>query len=273
MNAACFPLMTVFVIDRKSLVGTHLFGRDGKGLLLFYDRCGADPKWPLVDSCDEKHFVKRFREAVGRPQGVKIRVHTFDKKLLSRLLEDVGYEKGHIDTMFGIGEEDKQNVSAAVQLLLALGCFRFKTPVDFSAERRSTPHFASVLAELKILSIYAAAMFSVVTMQSSDPKDPGGTFIPLEQLDRSISKMAHISFVLYRANLSDWVPPQHYYNTQITLRAKYISQAVSKAEGIANYWSYQVCAAAPHRTTLHSPRRTTLTQALTLTPLRWHVGC
>ena len=36
--------------------------------------------------------------------------------------------------------------------------------------------------------------------------------------------------VLFRRNGSEFVPPQHYYNCQITFRAKYVSQAVSQVE-------------------------------------------
>ena len=57
-------------------------------------------------------------------------------------------------------------------------------------------------------------------------------------------------FVLFRSNGTAFVPAQHYYNVQISVRAKYVSQGVSKAKGIKLYWWYLVC------TTLHTPHST-----------------
>ena len=236
MNAAVSPLVTEFVIDRSSAVGMELFGKDGKGMLLFYDRCGGSPSEPFVDTVDDKHVIKRFREALGRSKGIKICEHSFDQNLLTRLLVEVGYEQIAVKNMFGDGEEDAQNVPAAVKLLLAISCFRSKTVGDFSADRRQTPIFSAQLAELKILSEYTGALYEVVTMQSADAP---GTFLSLAHLNRSNSKLAHMAFVLFRQNLGSFVPPQRYYNTSIMLRTKYVSQASSKAEGIDNYFYYQ----------------------------------
>eukprot|EP00966_Prymnesium_polylepis_P289663 6690907-Prymnesium_polylepis.1 len=61
--------------------------------------------------------------------------------------------------MFGQGDDDKQNVAAAVKLLLAIGSFRSKSVKDFSADRQAVPTFVGMLNELRILSHYAAALF------------------------------------------------------------------------------------------------------------------
>eukprot|EP00966_Prymnesium_polylepis_P233866 5409503-Prymnesium_polylepis.1 len=140
--------------------------------------------------------------------------------------------------MFGDGEEDAQNVAAAVELLVSIGSFRSKSAADFPESSKS-PTFEPMLRELKILAEYCATEFEAVTMQSADKP---GTFLSLSDLNRSFSKLAHLALVLFRANGSKFAPPQHYYNTQITMRAKYVSQAVSKAEGIEQYFSYQVAA-------------------------------
>eukprot|EP00966_Prymnesium_polylepis_P036876 855506-Prymnesium_polylepis.1 len=76
-------------------------------------------------------------------------------------------------------------------------------------------------------------------MQTSDPGAAAGTFLSLDAYDRSVAKLAHLAFVLYRKNGTAFIPGQHYYNTQILLRTKYVSQAVSKAEGNAYYFPYQ----------------------------------
>ena len=220
MNASVFRLCTEFEIDRSSTVGKALFGPDGKASLLFFDRCGRSPDKPLTDTCDDKHWGKRFRQALGRPEGIKINQVTFTKKMLSRLLVDIGYAETRVRTMFGDGEADKQNVEALTKLLLAVGNFRGKTANDFSAARAATPQFAHQLHELNILAWYAGTAFEVITMQSSDPKDKEGTFLNLNTYNKAVSRLAHLAFVLFRQNASQFVPPQHYYNTQICLRTK-----------------------------------------------------
>jgi|LauGreSBDMM110SN_4_FD.fasta_scaffold05830_1 hypothetical protein len=220
MNASVFNLCTEFQIDRSSAVGQALFGPDGKALLLFFDRCGRSPGTPLTDTCDDKHWGKRFRQALGRAEGIKIKDVTFTKKMLCRLLVDVGYDEVRVMTMFGDGEADKQNVDALTKLLLAIGNFRGKTAADFSAARVATPQFPRQLAELNILAWYAGTAFEVITMQSSDPKDKEGTFLNLSTYNKAVSRLAHLAFVLFRQNAGLFVPPQHYYNTQICLRTK-----------------------------------------------------
>lgn len=139
MNQALHGLLTRYVIDRGSEIGEILFGPDGKGLGLFFDGCGLDPKSPLVDGCDAKHVLKRFRMALKRVGGVQIKVCSFGKKLLTRLLIEIGIPSKKVKTMWGEGEEDAQNVPAATCLMLALSTFQATTPLDFSAERRASP--------------------------------------------------------------------------------------------------------------------------------------
>eukprot|EP00966_Prymnesium_polylepis_P134145 3100796-Prymnesium_polylepis.1 len=124
-----------------------------------------------------------------------------------------------------------------MKLLLALASFRSKSADDFPDQRRNTPTFGAMFAELTILSKYSATMFEVVTMQSS--KEANGTFLSLQQYDRAVSKLSHMLFAIFRASGSAFVPHQHYYNVQITCRGKYVSQAVSKAQGIDSYFPYQ----------------------------------
>jgi hypothetical protein len=73
-------------------------------------------------------------------------------------------------------------------------------------------------------------------MQSVDtPK----SFLSLSHLSRRASELAHLYLVCFRASGSAFVPCQHYYNVQITVRGKYVSQAVSLSEGFEEYWWYQ----------------------------------
>jgi hypothetical protein len=236
MNQAVFPYVTEFEIDRASPVGVALFGEDGKGCTLFFVKCGHSPQWPIVDLCDDKHFVKRFRMAMKREGGIRIQSTCFDIWLVSRLLVETGKEPSQVKTWFGEGEEDAQNVPACMSLLLAVAEFRNATHNSFSAERRSAPLFASLLHEVHVLGHLAACEFTFVTMRSPDATE---TFLSLSELDRNASKLAHLELVLFRASAGSFVPPQHYYNTQITVRGKYVSQAVSKAIHAEHYWWYQ----------------------------------
>ena len=121
-------------------------------------------------------------------------------------------------------------------MLLALASFRSSKVTDFSADRQATPSFAAELEELRILGEICACIFEVVTMQ---PVAAPGTFLNLNHLNRAAAKLAHLYFVCVRANGSAFVPCQHFYNVQITLRGKYVSQAVSIAEELEEYWWYQ----------------------------------
>ena len=239
MNAAIFSLVIEFQIDRLSPVGAALFGADGKGLNLFFDRCGGSPSMPLVDICDDKHWLKRLRSALSRVEGMKIFTIMFTKNLIVALLVELGWEEATVTNMFGEGEDDKQNVAAATKLVLAIGQLKWKRTEDFPPHRRETPHFATLLAELHVLAEYCSAAFTVVTMQSPKPDDPEGTFVPLVAYNRATSTLAHMLFAIFRQSGSAFVPPQHYYNVQVTLRGKYVSQAVSKALGLEHYFPYQ----------------------------------
>jgi hypothetical protein len=49
--------------------------------------------------------------------------------------------------------------------------------------------------------------------------------------------LAHMAFVLFRQNGHKFVPPQHFYNTQISMRAKFNPIARSQAKGYEyDYW-------------------------------------
>lgn len=238
MNQAAFVYVTQHEIDRASAVGVALFGDDGGGCMLFFCKCGHHPGWPIVDVCDDKHFVKRFRTALKRAEGIQVGVTTFNIRLISRLLTEppLNRDAQHVKTWFGDGEEDAQNVPACMKLLQAISQFRLAPADSFSSDRRNAPGFNEFLGSLRFLGHLAACEFIFVSMQSPDD---GRGFMSLSELNRNASKLAHIEFVLFRKSAGAFVPPQHYYNTQITVRGKYVSQAVSKAIGSSHYWWYQ----------------------------------
>ena len=240
MNQAVHPYVTQFTIDRTSAVGVQLFGQGGLGSLLFFDLCGHSATQPMVDVCDDKHWLKRLRMALKRQQGVKIGDFPFSRQLLTRLLVETGYDRTNVDTWFGEGEEDKQNVPAACKLMLALSTLAYKQPGDFPQQRRETPSFSQQLNALKIIGRIAELAFEFVTTQSASQALLGKReFLSLDALDRCASELGHIYFVCFRRNGSSFLPCQHYYNVQITIRGKYVSQAVSLALKLSEYWWYQ----------------------------------
>eukprot|EP00966_Prymnesium_polylepis_P043010 999292-Prymnesium_polylepis.2 len=164
MNAAVFGYCTRFQIDRSSAVGTALFGDGLETMRLFFSYCGHSSSEPIVDVCDDKHWGKRFRMALKRAGGIKIKDYTFNRRLITRLLLESKYTTaegrlatyGDIDTWFGEAEEDAQNVPALTKLLVAIASLRLNQVSDFSAERQETPTFAAELGELHVLSEIAA---------------------------------------------------------------------------------------------------------------------
>ena len=105
--------------------------------------------------------------ALKRAQGVKIKDHAFNRVLLTRLLleSDTNLTRDMINTWFGEGEEDAQNVSAMTKLPIALASFCSKSVSDFPEESQ-TPMFPTQLAELKIIGHISACIFQFITMQS-----------------------------------------------------------------------------------------------------------
>lgn len=102
--------------------------------------------------------------------------------------------------------------------------------------------FAAQLKELQILGYYAQHLFEVVTMQSGSPEmwDSADTkFLALSDLVRSADRLSHLDFIHFREGGTKFVPAQHYYNTQIMLRAHKVAIATSKAMNIKQYWFYQ----------------------------------
>ena len=155
MNACVFPYVTIFEINKASAIGIILFGDNGMGCLLFYCCCGNAPSRPIVDGIDPKHVLKRWRQALKRPEGVKIKFMTFKKHMISRMLMGANLaSQVQVDNMWGEGEgTDAQNVEAATKLMLAIADFREKTAASFP-QTGSTPAFASLFKELLVLAEY-----------------------------------------------------------------------------------------------------------------------
>ena len=88
-----------------------------------------------------------------RPNGIRIKDHVFNRKLLTRLLVESKYKADTgvevtaqmVNTWFGEGEEDAQNVPAVTQLLRAIASFRSLQASAFSEERRALPTFSAQL--------------------------------------------------------------------------------------------------------------------------------
>ena len=236
MNQAVHGLMTAFTIDRNSPIGLALFSPDGKGMLLFCDLCGRSSTRPLVDGVDLKHVGKRFRMALKRKEGIRIFSFTFNRHLISRMLVELGFTEISVKNMWGEADADAQNVEAVTKLLRAIASFRKCKVLDFHEKRRAVLTFPAQLKELKILAEYSACLFEVITGQSADPDVSG--FLPLSSLTRSADTLSHLAFVLFRQNGTAFVPAQHYYNTQIMLRAPHISIATCQADGIALFFWY-----------------------------------
>ena len=201
-----------------------LFGDDGRGLVLFPRCCGRSPTSPLVDGCDYKHVAKRFRMALKRAKGVRICEHSFTRRLLTRLLVDEGRcTTTEADTMFGIADEDAQNVAAVTKLLQSIASLEGKALADFPRHATS-PVFASQLRELKVLAMYCRLLFEVVCSQTAANYGQHASYLSLSDLTVSAAKLALLLFVLFRNNNTSFVPAQHYHNTMIMLRAPYTSQ-------------------------------------------------
>jgi len=141
MNLAAWHMCTTDKIDRKSDVGRRLFGDDGSGLLLYPDYCGGSPDNPLVDSCDDKHVLKRWRMAVkrltARRVGMRIGNLEVTREDLTQIwLEVEWYSPTAIENMFGEAGVDAQNVPAATKLLLAVSRLRELTRNELTQKRQ-----------------------------------------------------------------------------------------------------------------------------------------
>ena len=219
MNQAVFPYTTKFELDRTCPMGQALFGVGVKTQMLFFCLCGNSPSEPVVDACDDKHWAKRFRMAMKRRKGIKIGDCMFNKVLLSRLLEEIGYDAASVNTWWGDGAEDAQNVPAMTKLMLALSSFATKQISDFPEKRRDSTQFSEMLYELRILGTICGLVFELVTMQDATAAAAEQQkFLTVAELDRRASQLAHVYFVCFRRNGSSFVPNQHYYNVQITMR-------------------------------------------------------
>ena len=86
MNAAVFDYVTQHWLNRSSAMGKALFGEGEGAMLLFFNLCGHSPDRPIVDVCDDKHWMKRLRMAIKRSDGITIKHHCFNRRLLTRLL-------------------------------------------------------------------------------------------------------------------------------------------------------------------------------------------
>jgi hypothetical protein len=248
MNLACLYITTggdpynPMRINRRSAVGQRLFGPDGKGLPLYSNFCGGHCDHPLVDSCDDKHYMKRFRMTFKRSIGIRIHQHVFTQDLMTHLFKELPQPPSDkaISSMWGESSDtDAQNVPAAARLTLTLSLFAGMSANSFPSIRREKPDFDAWLKELRILAEYAGLLFEIVTTQDvQDAAHSRCTFLTVSQLATKGAALSHMAFVLFRQNGYKFVPPQHYYNTQITIRTKFNSIAHFQAKGLPYYFWY-----------------------------------
>ena len=197
MNQTVFPYVTTFEIDKVSHIGQIIFGAAGTGCPLFYTNCGNSPSRPIVDGIDPKHVLKRYRMALKRPEGVKIKDVTFTKRMLTKLLIEAGIATvTQVANLWGEGEEaDAQNVDAAMKLVLTIASFREKSVKDFP-QSGQTPAFTSIFKELVLLAEYNGLWFEVIGQQSSRTMRSG--YIPLAEVTAAAVDLSHLAFILYR---------------------------------------------------------------------------
>ena len=232
MRRALHISLTKYSIDPASKVGEAL----GKcSLKLFNYLCGGSASRPTVAGCDDNHVGKRLRMTVKALRGgTQVGDYTFTRELLRALLLEIGCTEAEVAEAFAEGSEDAQNVSAMVKFLRLMSKFTEKTKAGFCAPRRGTPMFRMQLKALHVLALYCRNFVEVITGLDALKNER----IPLSELMRRASRVAHYAFVLFRRHATKFIPGQHYGNTQAMIKAKFISVASCQALNIPYYFSY-----------------------------------
>ena len=230
IKLALHKVLTKFELPRDSAVRKAL----GVSLDLYNYWCGGTIERPIAQGVDGKHVVKRYRMATKSIKGVQIKSTVFNRPLVRELLLETGTTLEAVNEMLVEGSADAQNVPATMKLMLALSEFEKMPNERFSQQRRNAATFHAFRKELKVFARYSRLFFEVIACQDADTKE----HLSIGQVLRKASQLAHIAFVLYRANHTAFLPSQNYGNTQLMIRALFHAVAFAKAEGITELFLF-----------------------------------
>lgn len=197
--------------------------------LLFPKYSGRGANVDQVDGRDGKHVGKRLKtRANTKTLGFAIASYfQYIRSFLRELIKDAGLaSEPELREIFNEGGADAQNVPAMVKLIVALHGLKDKTPADFP--ERDAAIMTGVLREMRILAEYAACFERLFL----------GKELSLEAHLDSLSTMAHLLLVLFRRNGTNFVPAQHYSNTQRMIRGHFWSVATAQVHEIDEYYLF-----------------------------------
>ncbi|KIK79956.1 hypothetical protein PAXRUDRAFT_16048 [Paxillus rubicundulus Ve08.2h10] len=150
---------------------------------------------------DFKHLVKRHATLLRSPQGITICDVVITREVLAQHLLWLGtLVQKEIDDMLSQG--NAQNVPRAVKLLRSVSTLQALSPISYNP----TDH--KVHAVLKVL----AALCESLVKPFFNPE------LSLNNQLKSLSKYAHLSFILYRQHTTLFMSNQLYGDTQAMIK-------------------------------------------------------
>ena len=174
--------------------------------------------------CELKHTFKRLRERMKNDMGIKFLNTSFNRDLITKLLEASGVSKNERKRMLAQGYADAMNVPAMVDLFKAIADMESMQPEDFGKLYSSV---RNIYGELQLFIKYCKMIHTVLVGK-----------VCLSEYMEILSTLMHINLVCYRLNGTAFIPAQNYQNQMRLYRSQYWSMAIAKKFGYKYYFPF-----------------------------------
>ena len=250
-----YPISNNFIMATYNSDGAGQF-RKGVGKVLSKDLPGAirrvyineegDSRCPLLNlvggddgttaSCDNDHLGKRFRARIKTSMGITIGVINFNKSDLTVALQLLSIVRTPDEAHRLFHPDDLMDVLETVRCLYAVGQLSTTAFTEFPAHWRTKPENRQKYQELRVLGRVSALMCSSIVGHEDDIEEEG-THMSISEYLTVLSELAHILFIVYRRNKTNFIAAQNYRNWQEMIKNMYITVTQAKVNGVEDfYW-------------------------------------
>ena len=190
-------------------------------------------------SCDTDHLAKRFRGRIRSAMGIMIKLCIFTKSDLANILQMAGVVTSPEEAHRLFNPDDLMDVLETVKCLHAVGKLASIAMSDFPSGWRSVPENHHKFREMRLLGLVSKMMCTAVVGHDGEIEEEGD-HLSISGYLTNLSKLAHVLFILYRCNRTDFIPAQNYRNWQEMIKNIFISLTQAKVNGVeVFYWFLQ----------------------------------
>ena len=197
----------------------------------------------VIAGSEQKHVLKTFRRRLKSQKGTLIHGSHITGPSLRLLFEESGlFLPSDVESMFATDFHDGMRVPPAVAFLRAVIAISKLDPSAFGKRER-------MFSTLRVALVLLAHVCECYVTLIADNRPSLGQHM------ENVSKLMHLSLVLYREHATGYMPAQTYRNTQVLGQSLYWALATCKQVGINKIFIF--LDAGDKLETLHGIERST----------------